>query len=212
MEIVQVCVGGPRTVAFRGKSICTSIFKAPVEGRVEVGLLNISGDEQSDLSVHGGRDKAIYVYSFDYYADWAPLLNGNKIQDSQFGENLTVTACRDTEVVIGARYRFGDVEATVMQARIPCFKLGIRTNDDTFPNRFWQRGRLGFYLKVDKPGSVARGDSIELLSQPSHGFTLRKLYETVVSANIDDARNALEHLGDLDAGWIRRLNNVVKPS
>jgi len=210
MKIISVSVATPQIVEFGGRRVQTSIFKTPVTGKVPVRFLNIEGDQQSDLTVHGGRDKAIYVYSSDYYEDWSAELGVQPLQVSQFGENLTVAGCTDSEVLIGIRYRIGNVEATVTQPRIPCFKLGIRLNDKTFPATFWARGRLGFYLRVDKEGTLGAGDSLEIIEQPKHKFTVRRLYETVTGGSPGDAMAAMESLPHLDDGWLRRLNRIVK--
>ena len=210
MKILQICVGTPKDIEFDGKRVQTSIFKLPVDGKVAVRQLNIDGDRQSDLSVHGGRDKAIYVYSVDYYADWAGELGPDPLQDSQFGENLTITGGTDERVVIGSRYRLGDAEVTVTQPRIPCFKLGVRLNNKTFPHKFWAAGRLGFYLRVEMEGSIECGQCMDLIDEPGHGITIRKLYRIVINGTPDDAANALGQLSHIDDGWIRRLRRVAE--
>lgn len=210
MRVARICVGKPKYIEFDGKHVQTSIFKSPVEGMVAVCKENIVGDQQSDLTVHGGRNKAIYAYSENYYHDWALELGVTELENSQFGENLTITEGTDREVVIGSRYRLGQIEITVTQPRIPCFKLGVRLNDETFPQRFWAAGRLGFYLRVDLEGSIERDQSMKLISEPDHGITVRGLYETVTGGSPDDATIALHTLSDLDAGWVRRLRQVSK--
>ena len=210
MKIERICVGTPRTMEFDGKTIRTSIFKTPVTGKVAVRTQNIAGDRQSDLTVHGGRDKAVYVYSTDYHDDWANELGMEKLEDSQFGENLSVTGCVDEQVVIGSRYRIGEVELTVTQPRIPCFKLGIRLNDRTFPQRFWSAGRLGFYVRVDKEGSIEQGQLLSLIEEPAHGVTVRRLYDVVTKRGTGGAATALDALPHLDDGWRRRLRQVVR--
>lgn len=210
MKIIHVSVGQPKEVEFEGKRALTSIFKSPVEGKVAVRLQNIDGDRQSDLTVHGGRDKAIYVYSIDYYEAWARELGVESLQISQFGENLTVSGSRDSEVRIGSRFRLGDIEATVTHPRLPCFKLGIRMNDKTFPKTFWDRGRLGFYLRVEKEGSLGQGDPIELIEQPEHDITIQKLFEIAKNGEPDDAVDAIDNLAHLDSGWMRRLRHIAK--
>lgn len=210
MKILQICVGTPEDVEFNGKHIRTSIFKSPVDGKVAVRQQNIDGDRQSDLTEHGGRDKAIYVYSSDYYEDWAKEIDPQPLQDSQFGENLTISGGTDEQVVIGSRYRLGNAEVTVTQPRIPCYKLGVRLNDKTFPQRFWSVGRLGFYLRVEMEGAIERGQRMDLIDEPDHGITIRNLYEIVTGGSIDEATNALDTLPHIDVGWIRRLRKVVK--
>jgi MOSC domain-containing protein YiiM len=212
MKILQICVGTPQDVEFGGKRMRTSIFKSPVEGRVAVRQLNIDGDEQSDLTVHGGRNKAIYVYSHDYYSDWIRVLDVQALQDAQFGENLTITGGTDEQVLIGSRYRIGDTEVTVSQPRLPCFKLGIRLNDKTFPQKFWLAGRLGFYLRVEAEGSIECGQAMDLIDEPGHGITIRRLYEIMTGGEADEATHALENLAHLDTGLIRRLRRIAKNS
>lgn len=210
MKINHVSVGVPQEVEFEGRRVQTSIFKSPVDKEIPVLLENIEGDRQSDLTVHGGRDKAIYVYSNDYYEEWSRELGLQSLETSQFGENLTVSGCRDAEVRIESRYRFGNVEETVTQPRLPCFKLGIRMKDKTFPQRFWERGRLGFYLRVEKEGMLGRGDTIELIDRPEHDITVRKLFEIVNDGGPDDALDAMNTLSYLDDGWLRRLRKIAK--
>jgi len=209
MLVEKICVGTPQNIEFDGKRVRTSIFKSPVDGEVAVRQLNIDGDEQSDLTVHGGRDKAIYVYYSDYYDDWARELGEPILEDAQFGENLTITGGTDEQVLIGSRYRLGNTEVTVTQPRIPCFKLGVRLNDKAFPQKFWSAGRLGFYLRVESEGSIERGQSMDLIDEPSHGITVRGLYEIVTGGAAEDAANALATLAHLDDGWIRRLRQVA---
>jgi MOSC domain-containing protein YiiM len=126
MKLLAVNVGGPREVEWRGQRVRTSIFKTPVSGRVRVGRLNIEGDRQSDLSVHGGPEKAVYGYPAEHYAFWRRELLDAELGWGAFGENLTTEGLLEDEVCIGDRYRIGTVELVVTQPRTPCYKLGIR--------------------------------------------------------------------------------------
>lgn len=209
MEILDICIGQPTAVEFEGKDFETAIFKQPIDGPVFVSELNIDGDRQANLDVHGGRDKAVYVYSADYASDWAEEIGVPELDASQFGQNLTISGGRDNEVTIGARYRIGEVQAVVTQPRIPCSKLGVRMNDATFPNRFWNAGRLGFYMRVEKEGKIDRGDRFELVDAPAHGITVRTLYEIVTGA-FNRAAEAIEVLEHIDPGWQRRLRLAMK--
>jgi MOSC domain-containing protein YiiM len=208
MKIITVSVASPKDIEFDGKTTSISIFKTPVDGELFADFENLQGDRQADLGVHGGRDKALYIYSFDYYAQWTQALGRTELEPAQFGENLTVTGCLDEDVVIGSRLGIGSVEVVVTQPRIPCYKLGIRMGDADFPNRFWATGRLGFYVRVEQTGLLQRGDEIELLDTPSHGITVRELWRTVTTKNSPEARRALDHLLDLDDGWLRRLRRA----
>ena len=209
--IASIAVGRPTAINHNGKDVLTAIFKSPVTGRVAVSLGNIDGDGQADLSVHGGRDKAVYAYPQCHYTHWAAILGRDTLDVSQFGENLTVTELDETNVVIGDRYRAGTVVMVVAQPRIPCFKLGIRVGDAAFPKRFLASGRLGFYLRVEREGEFAAGDAIERLERPEHGITVHDLWQTVFdSGNARvDATRCLELLPHIDAGWVRRLRNIA---
>ena len=211
MKILSVCVGTPKTLSHGRKKVTTAIFKQPVAGRIAATFLNLEGDGQADLSVHGGRDKAIYAYAHEHYARWAKELGIRELEPSQFGENLTVTGMTEDAVHPGDRYRLGTIEATVAQPRLPCFKLGIRLSDDTFPNRFLASGRLGFYLRVEREGTLQQDDAITLLHRPDHGISVYKLWQIVFgnAKNPADAQHALDVLPLLDSGWVRRLRHVA---
>jgi MOSC domain-containing protein YiiM len=211
--ITELCVGLPKPVTHERKTVMTGIFKSPLSGPVHAGLLHLDGDGQADLSVHGGRDKAIYVYPVEHYAVWAKELGRPGLEPSQFGENLTVRGMTENSVVIGDRYRLGSVIATVTQPRLPCFKLGIRMNDEEFPHRFLHSGRLGFYLRVEQQGILQKGDEIERLHRPSHGISIFHLWHAVFVSDPDTgiAKHALASLPHLDAGWIRRLKRIANP-
>jgi MOSC domain-containing protein YiiM len=211
MKIVEVCVGLPKSVPSGRKLVSTGIFKTPVHGGIVAGLQHLAGDGQADLSVHGGRDKALYAYPHEHYSFWAKELGGRKLESSQFGENLTVRGMTESSVVLGDRYRLGNVIAAVTQPRLPCFKLGIRMADDTFPNRFLLSGRLGFYLRVEQQGTVQAGDSIELLQRQTLGISIFGLWQIVfgTARNAAAAQLALDNLQYLDAGWRRRLHQII---
>lgn len=205
-SIASICVGLPKTIRHDGKDVLTGIFKAPVMGPVRVGEMGIDGDGQANLRVHGGRDKAVYAYPAVHYPAWAREL-GRELEPSQFGENLAVTGLDETSVVIGDCYRAGSVVMLVAQPRSPCAKLGIRMGDADFPPRFLESARLGFYLRVEQPGTFEAGDEIVRLERPVHGITVHDLWQTVFDpANARfAAEKCLDALPYLDAGWVRRL-------
>lgn len=141
-------VGGPRDVESRGRIVRTSIWKTPVAGRVHVGRLNIDGDQQSDLTVHGGEDKAVYVYPSEHYVFWRRELPDMDIPLGAFGENLTIEGLLESDVNVGDRLAIGTARFKVTQPRLPCFKLAIRFGRDDIIKRFLLSGRSGFYLAV----------------------------------------------------------------
>jgi len=208
--IEQVCIGMPQTVHHAGKDVLTGIFKSPVVDRVRVRVSGIDGDGQADLGVHGGRDKAVYVYPYDHYPGWAETMGVDALGPSQFGENLMVAGIDESSVHIGDRFRFGGVTAIVTQPRLPCYKLGIRTGDDGFPAIFLRSGKLGFYLRVETEGETGPADRFERIGIAEHGITVTALWQTVFGKQADkdtlvNAARCIELMPHLDDGWRRRL-------
>ena len=172
MKVLSVNVGLPREVEWRGRRVRTSIWKSPIEGRVPVGTLNLEGDEQSDLSVHGGPEKAVYAYPSEHYAFWRGELPKMVLTWGAFGENLTIEGLLEPEVMIGDRIRIGSAEFAVTQPRMPCFKLAIRFGRDDIIKRFLRSGRTGFYLAVLREGDVGAGDRIERTARNDAGVSV----------------------------------------
>jgi MOSC domain-containing protein YiiM len=172
MKLLSVNVGLPREIEWKGKLVRTSIFKTPVQGRVRVGKLNLDGDQQSDLSVHGGIEKAVYAYPSEHYLFWREELAGRDLPWGVFGENFTTEGLLEETVRIGDRFRVGSAEFAVTQPRMPCFKLGIRFNRPDIVKRFLHSSRAGFYFSVLREGEVTAGDSIQLLARDEHGVTV----------------------------------------
>ena len=170
MKLLSVNVGLPRRIEWKGKIVRTSIFKRPVADRVRVSTLNAEGDQQSDLTVHGGPDKAVYAYPSEHYPFWRTELPGMDLPWGVFGENFTTAGLLEETVHIGDRFRVGSAEFVVTQPRMPCFKLGIRFNRSDMVKRFLQSGRTGFYFAVLKEGEVAAGDSIKLIEGDEHNI------------------------------------------
>jgi MOSC domain-containing protein YiiM len=170
MKVLSVNVGLPREVTWRGKPVTTGIFKEPVAGRVPLRTLNLDGDRQADLRVHGGPDKAVYAYPSEYYELWSRERQELAFGPGAFGENLTIEGLLDEDVSVGDRFRVGTAELVVTQPRLPCFKLGIKMGRDAFVTEFLERGLLGFYLAVAREGDVAAGDPIVERHRDPRGF------------------------------------------
>ena len=157
---------------WHGRRVLTSIWKSPKAGRVRVARLNLEGDEQSDLSVHGGEEKAVYAYPSEHYAFWRNQLPDAELSWGAFGENLTIEGLLEPEVMIGDRIEIGSAAFVVTQPRMPCFKLGIRFGRDDIIKRFLRSGRTGFYLAVVREGEVGSGDSIEVAARDPRGVSI----------------------------------------
>jgi MOSC domain-containing protein YiiM len=172
VQLVSVNVGLPREVTWHGRVVRTSIWKDPVEGLVHVSALNLEGDQQSDLSVHGGPEKAVYAYPREHYEYWRRELPGTDLPWGTFGENFTTEGLLEPDIRIGDRIRAGSAEFLVTQPRMPCFKLGIRFGHDDMVKRFMRSGRPGFYLAVVREGEVAKGNLLEIVGRDEHGVTV----------------------------------------
>lgn len=170
-QLIAVSVGLPTRTNWRGKSVETGIFKAPVVGPVMVRTLNLEGDRQADLSVHGGVEKAVYGYPAEHYAFWREQL-GEELPWGAFGENLTTVGLDEATLQIGDRLRVGEAELLVTQPRLPCFKLGVRFGRPDMVKRFLASGRTGFYFAVLREGLVAAGDPISLIARDPAGVTV----------------------------------------
>jgi MOSC domain-containing protein YiiM len=175
MRVLSVNVGIPREVTWRGKSITTGIFKEPVAGAVRIRALNLDGDRQADLRVHGGEDKAVYAYPSEFYERWRSERPELAFPWGQFGENLTTEGLVDQDVNVGDRFRVGTAELIVTQPRLPCFKLGIKMGRDDFVTEFLQRGLFGFYLAVAREGEVQAGDPVVALTRDPRGFKVTEI-------------------------------------
>ena len=177
MKLVSVAVGTPQIVETPGEGfITTAIFKRPVHGRVKVNELNIEGDAQADLRVHGGWSKAVYAYPHEHYEFWRRELSaGIELEPAQFGENLTTEGLLETELWIGDRLRIGTAEFTVTEPRMPCSKLGVRFGRKDIIRRFLQSRRSGFYLSVGITGDLAPGDSIEIISRDDNKVSVHDI-------------------------------------
>jgi MOSC domain-containing protein YiiM len=178
-RLLAVNVGRPRTVMIDGKAVRTAIYKSPVSGRIRLGRLNLDGDGQADLRVHGGDAKAVYAYPFEHYGWWQSELACGAFPHGQFGENFTTEGLSETEVIIGERYRVGGAVVEVSEPRKPCFKLGLRMGREDFPELFTRSARTGFYLRVIEEGEVGPGDVIERLYTPPGGVSVAMLWRLV---------------------------------
>lgn len=202
MNLLSVNVSLPKQITFKGKTVRTSIFKEPVEGRVKVKTLNIEGDGQADLLGHGGPFRAVYVYSFDNYAHWERELSRTDFSFAQFGENFTVEDMLDEDVHVGDIFRIGSALFQVTQPRVPCYKLAIKMGIEGFYNRILASGRLGFYFRVLEEGEVAAGDIIERIKVDPFGMPILELNKLMYydKDNLDGVRKSLR-VEALSPGW-----------
>jgi MOSC domain-containing protein YiiM len=188
MRLLSVNVGLPREVVADDRLVLTSIFKSAVSGRIPIRNHNLAGDQQSDLSVHGGRAKAIYAYPHEHYEFWHGQLPGVDLRPGNFGENLTVEGLLEEDVHVGDRLKIGSSELVVTQPRLPCFKLGIRFGRADMVKRFLDSRRTGFYLSVAVEGDVGAGDAIEILERHPAAVSIPELLRMYLTNVIDPER------------------------
>jgi MOSC domain-containing protein YiiM len=208
MKIISVNVAQPRLVEWNDQIVSTGIYKLPVEGRVMLRTLNLDGDRQADLTVHGGPTKAVYLYPAEHYSYWRAELPGTKLLWGMFGENFTTEGLNESTVNIGDRFRVGSAEVTVTEPRMPCYKLGIKFGRPDIIKRFLASGRTGFYFSVQREGEVGAGDEIELIARDANNVTVADI-TGLYSANRGDVETlrraiALEALPESWRNYFRK--------
>ena len=193
MKLLSVNVSKPKAVSYNGETIHTGIFKVPVKGRVVLQKLNLKGDRQADLKVHGGIDKAVYAYPMEHYEYWRRELTGDDLTFGQFGENFTVEGLLEDDVHIGDVFRIGTALVEVSQPRVPCFKLGLKMGIPTFPKQFLASERSGFYLRVLEAGEVGAGDVIERVKVGPKRLTVKAVHHLLYfdSRNLEGIHEVL---------------------
>jgi MOSC domain-containing protein YiiM len=187
MKLVSVNTGLPRDVTWHGRVVTTGIFKHPVEGRVALRRLNLDGDRQADLTVHGGEHKAVYCYPVEHYAYWRRELAGTDVTIAMFGENFTTEGLMEDDTHIGDEFAIGSATVVVTQPRLPCYKLGVRFQSDLMVKRFLASRRTGFYLAVVREGTVGAGDEISIVSRDPQAVLVSEITRLYVSKSYDDS-------------------------
>lgn len=202
MKLISIAVGLPREIEWQGRKVRTSIFKSPVTGPVQVSRLNIDGDKQSDLTVHGGPDKAVYAYPSEHYPFWRENFPALEFDWGMLGENLTVEGLDERTTHIGDRFGVGSAEFVVTQPRMPCYKLGIRLGDPRAIKILLQSRRSGFYFAVAREGVVTAGDPIRLIERDEHGISVTDIVDLYGgTSDSPDLLNKAINLPSLPASW-----------
>ncbi len=202
MKLISVNVSLPKEIRYKGEAVTTGIFKEPVPGRIMLRELNLDGDGQADLTVHGGVHQAVYVYPFEHYDYWKHKLGRQDLAYGQFGENFTVAQMLEDQVHIGDIFRIGNAVVQITQPRVPCYKLAIKMNLPKFPKLFMASGRTGFYLRVLQAGEVGAGDAIERIEIDPGKMTVQEIFHLAFRDH--DDREALDRalrLRGLSPGW-----------
>jgi MOSC domain-containing protein YiiM len=208
--LISVQVGIPRKVVRGGEEVLTGIFKTPVNGRLRMCTLNLEGDRQADLSVHGGPNKAVYGYPSEHYAYWKKELPGVELPWGSFGENLTTSGLLESEVHIGDRFTIGAAEVVVTQPRLPCFKLNLKFDRDDMVKRFLASHYSGFYFRVLREGEVGAGDEIVPIHRDENRVSvLDALRLYLRESDSSELRNRALRLEYLSPSWRKELSAQV---
>jgi len=202
VKLISLNVALPRIVEYNGGPVATGIFKEPAPGPVMLRTLNLDGDRQADLSVHGGVSKAVYVYPSEHYEFWRTELPEMELPYGMFGENFTTEGLFEDAVNVGDRFRVGEAELMVTEPRLPCYKLGIKFGRPDIIRKFLQSRRTGFYFAVLKEGAVKAGDKIDLISRDGNDVAISDITRLYAFERDDLAtlRRAVE-LAALSESW-----------
>ncbi len=191
MKLASVNTGLPREVQWQGRIVTTAIYKEPVVGRVALRKLNLDGDRQADLTVHGGEQKAVYCYSLGHYDYWKTELPGRELPMGMFGENFTIDSGKDglleESVHLGDRFSIGSAEVVVTQPRLPCYKLGVRFQSDDMVKKFLASGRTGFYVAVTREGEVGAGYEIKTIAREANAVAVSDITRLYVAKRFGEA-------------------------
>ena len=202
MKLLSLNVGLPRQVNFQDEIVTTGIFKESINGPVRLRKLNLDGDKQADLKVHGGVDKAVYAYPKEHYSYWKKELNGLSLPWGMFGENFTTQGMFEEEVNVGDQFMVGTAKVVATQPRMPCYKLGVKFGKMDIIKKFLASGLTGIYFKVMQEGELQQGDEIKLIKKDENNVTIKDIVR-LYTVNKDDLltmERAIK-VKDLPQGW-----------
>ncbi len=210
MKVVSLNVGRPRTINYRDRTIETGIYKDPVEGRVKLRPHNLEGDEQADLTVHGGLEKAVYGYPFEHYEYWKNLLGDIPFGWGAFGENLTTSGITEDSLNIGDTLRIGSATLMVRQPRLPCFKLAAKFERDNMIDLFYKSGRCGFYFSIEEEGDLGGGDAIEPKYRDPNNVTVADVNRLFLEKENTELLEHVLRAPALSAWWRRHFEERLE--
>ena len=206
-EVISINVGIPTEFEYKGRKAKSAIWKNPVNGKVFARGINLEGDDQADREAHGGYDKAVYVYASEDLTWWGNEI-GREIKPGELGENLTLKGISVNEALIGELWKVGEVTLEVSEPRIPCWRLGVRMNDKTFPRKFTKALRPGAYLRIVQEGSLEKGNSVEVLEKPDHALSVRDVFEIYTQTHAN--ANRILEVSKMSDAWISWANETVQ--
>lgn len=211
MRVLSVNVGQPSLHEWHGQSARSAIFKHPVEGPVKVRRLNLDGDGQADLQVHGGPEKAVYLYPYEHYAWWRKQLGDYPLTPGNFGENLTVGDADEAVLYVGDELEIGTARFRAVQPRTPCWKLGLRFGRDDMTRLFFDSRRFGLYLSVLREGELQAGDEVRVVAKDPAGLSIADLVALFTGDNrstrLFERAFAAQHLPEAWRQWLEHIES-----
>ena len=213
MKVLSVNVGLPRKILFNGQIITTAIFKDPVKGPISLRKLNLDGDKQADLTVHGGLDKAVYSYPSEHYDYWRKQFPNTDLVWGMFGENFTTEGLFEDAVNVGDQFQIGSAKLLATQPRMPCYKLGVRFGRMDVIRRFMASGRPGIYFKVLTEGEVQRDDKIKIIRRDKNNVTVKDIVSLYIARNDIDNIETMKRatkIRDLPEGWRHEFQQKIE--
>jgi len=206
--VVSINVGQVRDFEYDGRPAKSAIWKLPVAGRVRARGVNLEGDDQADRKAHGGPDKAVYAYALEDARWWEQKL-GRSLQYGEFGENLTTQGIAVNNALVGERWEIGTAVFEVSEPRVPCWRLGVRMNDQMFVRRFAEALRPGAYLRIISEGELSAGDEIRVIYRPDHDLTIRDVFR-IYTRDRDEVERLLP-ISQMSDSWKRWAEKMTKP-
>jgi MOSC domain-containing protein YiiM len=208
--VLSVNVGRVREFDYNGRPAKSAIWKSPVAGRIAARGVNLEGDDQADRKAHGGPDKSVYAYAIEDLRWWEEKL-GRSLQYAEFGENLTTEAIAVNDALVGERWAIGTAVFEVSEPRIPCWRLGVRMNDQGFVRRFTEARRPGTYLRIIVEGMVGAGDEIRIIETPAHDLTIRDIFRIYTRDREEVERLlAVPRISESWRGWAQHFLETTK--
>lgn len=174
IQIGKIAPLGPERVP-------SAFLKSGTPGPAMAGTLGLDGDQQADLTVHGGPEKAIYAYAASRYPGWAAAFPdlASRFVAGCMGENLTIEGMTEDDICVGDVHAIGGARLQVCQPRQPCFKLALALGEPRLGKHMVRTGHSGWYYRVVQEGPIAPGDTLELIERPNPGFGFPRLVTIV---------------------------------
>ncbi len=206
-KVISINVGLPTEFEYKGRKAKSAIWKNPVNGKVFARGINLEGDDQADREAHGGYDKAVYAYASEDLTWWGNEI-GRDLKPGELGENLTLKGIAINDALIGEQWKVGEVTLEVSEPRIPCWRLGVRMNDKTFPRKFTKALRPGAYLRIVQEGSLEKGNSVEVIEKPDHALSIRDVFEIYTQTHAN--ANRILEVTKMSDAWKSWANKTVQ--